>query len=75
MSQLTITVSAAQWARIQEAFTTRDGDGNPVTPTAQDMETWVLRQVKAKVFQYEEGKASVVSNQQVRDDLTAEGWP
>lgn len=54
MADLTITVTAAQAARIKTAFGSRDENGDWVDATAAEVEQQITDFVKVKTLQYEE---------------------
>lgn len=53
MPDLTVSLTAGQATRLQAAFATPE---NP-TPNMADLKQFVIRQLKAKVVQYERGVA------------------
>ena len=71
MPDLTLTVTAAQWTRIQAAFQAACPDE---TINAAFMATWTKRQIKALVRRYESGLATGTADAAVDAELDAEGW-
>jgi len=70
MPSLAITVSSAQWTRIQEAFTT----ASTPSPDAASVQAWILRQVRAKVLQSEQRKEGTRADATAAATMNAEGW-
>ncbi len=74
MPELRISVTDAQWARIQAAYTTRDDLGDTVIPDVAAMQTWILSQLRGRVQRYEFGQSSATAEAAKRSELEAEGW-
>lgn len=69
MPDLTLAVTAAQWTRIKAAFT--EGE---VEPDAASMSTWIKRQLKSRVLQYESRLANAAADAAANEELDTEGW-
>ena len=70
MPNLTVSLTNAQWSRVEAAFP--DREGNP--PTAADIERWIRRQIRDRVLRNELGRASALAEDQKRTELQTEGW-
>ncbi len=73
MPELTLTVTAAQWARIKTAFTGVATEA-PAVPTASEMSTWIFEQIKAVVYSAERQNAENDGRVAAKALLTSEGW-
>lgn len=77
MPSLTITITPAQWQRVKDsgAFDVRDPNTGSVVPATQaSIQTWILRQVKARVQQAEFGDVSASAEESTRAAMATEGW-
>ena len=70
MPDLTLSLTDAQWARVQSAFT--DYAEIRGAPKASDMAAWIKRRIRDRVADYE--KASALQSAGIDSALTAEGW-
>lgn len=72
MPDLKITVTTAQATRARKAFSFLNEDGTNASDA--QIQTWILRQVRAKVLQAELGDAGGAAEATQRAVLEAEGW-
>jgi hypothetical protein len=77
MPTLSITLTTAQSTRAKDAFAFLNGQSGftSTTPATQEqIEAWILRQVKNQVRSHEERKAGGSASADAESTLASEGW-